>query len=230
MNADNNSEVLKNHKPGEGNAILTQEEKKQNTKQIAIYLLITFVVTYGIEIFMIMPMVGSTDVDQAYAAQALISSVMFIPAFSALLTRLLTKERLMGSNLMLTLNLKGNKKYYGLVWFGFALLVILGTALYFFIFPKQYDGNMGYLQMLLDRQAQAGGHYLRADEADNAGADWHGNLFVSLYEYYKLLWGRVGMEGVFAAPDVKAVPGSPHITFVRADLGTVACAPYGDGA
>ena len=164
MNADNNSEVLKNHKPGEGNAILTQEEKKQNTKQIAIYLLITFVVTYGIEIFMIMPMVGSTDVDQAYAAQALISSVMFIPAFSALLTRLLTKERLMGSNLMLTLNLKGNKKYYGLVWFGFALLVILGTALYFFIFPKQYDGNMGYLQMLLDRQAQAGGQAITLEQ------------------------------------------------------------------
>lgn len=197
MNADNNSEVIKNPKNREGKVILTEEEKKQNIKQIVIYLLITFLVTYGIEIFMIMPMVGSTDVNEAYAAQTLISSVMFIPAFSALITRFLTKERLVGSNLMLTLNLKGNKKYYGLVWFGFALLIILGAVLYFLIFPKQYDGNMGYLQVMLDGQAQTTGQAITLEQMKQAmlvqiGMGIFLSPFVNIMNCFGEEWGWRG--------------------------------------
>lgn len=128
-------------------------ETKINNKRLLFYLLFTFVVTYAVEFFMIMPMAGSSDINEAMTAQSLLVSVMLIPAAAALATRLLTKERMIGNNLMLGLNLKGNLKYYGLVWFGFGALVIFGAALYFLIFPQQYDPNMSYAVALLQAQA-----------------------------------------------------------------------------
>lgn len=129
-----------------------EEEKKMNLKQIGIYLLITFLLTYGTEIFGIMPMVGSADAEQAYAAQSMISSVMFIPALGALLTRLLTKERLTGRGLMLGVDLKKDLKYYGLAWFGFELLILFGAALYFLIFRDQLDPGLGYMKAISEAQ------------------------------------------------------------------------------
>lgn len=129
-----------------------ESEHKLNSKRIIIYLLFTFLITYAVEIFLIMPMVGSTDINKAYMAQMLVAGVMFIPALGALITRLVTGEKLMRSNLMLSLNLKGNLKYYGLAWFGIVLLTLFGTVLYFLIFPKQFDGNMGYVKLLIEAQ------------------------------------------------------------------------------
>ena len=129
-------------------------DTKSSKTQILLFLFITFILTYGVEIFLIMPMAGSMYVEQAYLAQLLVAGVMFIPAIGALLTRLITKEKFGKDNLMLSLNLKGNLKYYVLVWFGFALLIILGAVLYFAIFPKQFDGDMGYAQALFEEQAQ----------------------------------------------------------------------------
>lgn len=149
------------------------DEKKANLKQIVIYLLVTFILTYGMEIFVIMPMVGSTDVNTAYMAQSLISSVMFFPATGALVTILITRDRLLG-NLRLSLNLKGNLKYYGLVWPGFVLLIFLGTALYFVIFPDNFDSEMGYVQVLLKAQAESAGI-----PAESVGAEQAKSLMVS---------------------------------------------------
>ena len=129
-------------------------DTKSSKTQILLFLFITFILTYGVEIFLIMPMAGSMYVEQAYLAQILVAGVMFIPAIGALLTRLVTKEKFSKDNLMLSLNLKGNLKYYVLVWFGFALLIILGAVLYFAIFPKQFDGDMGYAQALFEAQVQ----------------------------------------------------------------------------
>ena len=129
-----------------------EEEKKQNLKQIGIFLLITFVLTYGTEIFGIMPLAGGTEEQEAMVAQSMISSVMFLPAIGALLTRLITKERITARTLMLNIELKKDLKYYGLMWFGFALLILFGAALYFLIFPNQFDANLGYMQAVADAQ------------------------------------------------------------------------------
>ncbi|MCM1136134.1 MAG: CPBP family intramembrane metalloprotease [Clostridium sp.] len=132
------------------------EEKKENRKQIIIFLAVTFLLTYGMEIFVIMPMVGSSDVSRAYAAQSMISGMMAFPAIGVLITLLITKDRLF-RNLRISFNLKGNLKYYGLVWFGFALLIFLGMALYFVIFPRQFDGELGYVKVVLAAQAEIAG-------------------------------------------------------------------------
>ena len=153
---NNNQEIWKKfNKPNPANGapkMTPQEEKKFNLRQIGIYLAVTFLMTWGTEIFGIMPMMGSDDAQQAYAAQQMISSVMFIPALGALITRLLTKERLTGKNLMLMVNLKGNLQYYGLVWFGFILLTLFGAALYFLIFQDQLDPGLGYMKAISEAQ------------------------------------------------------------------------------
>ena len=131
--------------------------KDITTKRIVIYLGITFVLTYAVEIFLIAPMLGSADVNQAMVAQTLISAVMLIPTMAVILTRLITKEGFKGRELMIALNLKGNKRYYALAWFGFALLITLGAVLYFLLFPKQFDGQLGYVMAMYEANAQAAG-------------------------------------------------------------------------
>lgn len=139
-------------------------EQKLNLKRIIIYLVLTFVLTYGVEIFLIMPMVGSTDINRAYMAQILVAGVMFIPAFSALITRLVTGEKLVGNSLMLSLGLKGNLKYYGLAWFGIVLLILFGTVAYFLIFPRHFDADMGYVRVLFESQPQAEGAAITSEQ------------------------------------------------------------------
>ena len=100
-------------------------DSKLELKRIAIFLGITFFLTYGVEIFLIRPMVGSTELNKAYLAQILVAGVMFFPACGALLTRLITGEKLSKDNLKLAPHFKGNLKYYGLAWFGTVLLIFL---------------------------------------------------------------------------------------------------------
>lgn len=132
-------------------------EEKLNTRRILLYLAITFILTYEIEIFIIKPMVGSTDINKAYLAQALIATMMFLPSVGALITRLVTGEKLVGKGVMLSLKLKGNLKYYAIAWFGIAGLIFLGAVLYFLLFPSRFDVNMGYAKSLFEAQAQAQG-------------------------------------------------------------------------
>lgn len=75
------------------------DEKKQAGRQILIFLAITFVITYGIELLLIAPLIGSSDINAAMAAQSLIAGVMFAPTFGAILTRLITKEGFLGSKI-----------------------------------------------------------------------------------------------------------------------------------
>ncbi len=138
-------------------------EKKLIGRRIMIYLAVTFVVTYGVEIFLIMPMAGSADEGRAYLAQALVAGVMFIPAAAALAARLITGEKLSGSGLMLAPHFRGNLKYYGIAWFGVLALILFGAALYFLIFPGQFDGNMGYVRVLLEAQAKMTGMAVTED-------------------------------------------------------------------
>ena len=41
------------------------DEKKQAGRQILIFLAITFVITYGIELLLIAPLIGSSDINAA---------------------------------------------------------------------------------------------------------------------------------------------------------------------
>lgn len=129
-------------------------EEKMNLKRILIFLAVTFVLTYFMEIAMISPIIGSPDVNQAMMAQSLITWVMFMPALGVFITRLFTREGFQGRDLYVTLKIREHLKYYGLVWFGFGVLTVAGAVLYFILFPKQYDSNLGYAAAVLNAQME----------------------------------------------------------------------------
>lgn len=129
-------------------------DKKIDLKRILIFIVLTFALTYFVEIVMIAPMIGSPDVNEAMAAQSLITGVMFVPALGAIVTSLLTKEGLLGGAMYFSLKIKEHLKYYGLVWFGFGVLTVAGAVLYFILFPRQYDGNLGYAAAVLRAQME----------------------------------------------------------------------------
>ena len=134
---------------------MNTESKKEAVKGILVYLAVTFILTYGVEIFVIMPMAGSININLAYAAQMMIAGVMFIPATGALITRFIMKEKLTKETMMLSINLRGNLKYYGITWFGVALMIIFGTVLYFLVFPNHFDKDMGYMRAVLEAGGQS---------------------------------------------------------------------------
>ena len=73
----------------------------------------------------------------------LIAAIMFFPAIGVFLTRLITKEGF--KNSFMKPNFKGNIKTYLLAYFGPGLLTLLGTGLYFLIFPSHYDPEFGFV-------------------------------------------------------------------------------------
>lgn len=140
------------------------KEEYLNDKRIILYLAFTFILTFAVEIFVIMPMAGDMDIEKAYMAQSLVAGVMFIPSLGVLFTRLITKEGFQIKNLMLTFHLKGNLKYYGLAWFGVALLIAFGAVLYFIIFPKQFDPELSYARAMFEAQSGAGSLELSGEQ------------------------------------------------------------------
>ncbi|MCM1128042.1 MAG: CPBP family intramembrane metalloprotease [Lachnospiraceae bacterium] len=130
-----------------------QEEQNLSVKRIWLYLFITFTLTYGVEIFLIMPLAGSADIQSAMFAQLLKAGVMFFPAFGVILTRMITRETFVGKTMMIHLRLKGNLRYYALSWFGIGGLILFGAAVYFVLFPGKFDPQMGYAALQLSRQA-----------------------------------------------------------------------------
>lgn len=116
-------------------------DPKLETKRIVLYLAITFIVTYAFEIGLIRPLITGEDKQLAMLGQSLIGTVMFIPAISVLLTRLITKEGFRNTLLQLP-KLKSNLGYYLFAWFGPAILTVIGMALYFLLNPGQFDPEL----------------------------------------------------------------------------------------
>ena len=108
-------------------------------KRIGLYLLITFVLSYALGIAFLFT--GLETNSQMYALFA--SVIMMFPALSVLLTRLITREGFADHGIRWTWK-KGNGRYYLLAWFLPAVLTILGCALYFLLFPEEFDWNMSY--------------------------------------------------------------------------------------
>lgn len=116
--------------------------------RIAIFLAFTFVVTYVYEIFVI----GNLVSNPAYASIStlLVAAVMFIPALGVVFTRLVTKEGF--KDAWILPNFRKHIRYYILAWLGPVALIAAGTVLYFLVYPKMFDPNMGYISQAYEAQ------------------------------------------------------------------------------
>lgn len=110
-------------------------------KRLVIFLGLAFVLTWIVE-FILMANGGLAN-PYGYVVLA---GIMFIPALSVVITRLVTKEGF--KNFGLKPHFKGHIRYYILAWFGPALLIVCGAVFYFLLSPSHFDptmSNMFYL-------------------------------------------------------------------------------------
>lgn len=127
---------------------MKQDEKKKTTKRILIYLGITFLLTYGLEIGVIRPLIYSVNPNSAMLGQTLISVAMLIPAFSVLLTRLFTQEGFHNCHILPGKGVfKKTIQYYLMAWFGMGILIVFGAVVYFLIFPDNFDPTLSVLAL-----------------------------------------------------------------------------------
>ncbi len=115
-------------------------KRNEGVRRILIYLGITFLFTYLVEIVWLRNLIGSEDAAKNRIAQFMTMGVMMIPALSGFVTRLITKEGF--TDAWIAPHIKGNLKYYLMAWFGPVVLTIAGAVLYFLLFPGEYDAQM----------------------------------------------------------------------------------------
>jgi membrane protease YdiL (CAAX protease family) len=124
--------------------------KPADKKRLIIFIIICFVITWSL--VSIFPL-GGIEYGTGISI-ILLAGIMFVPTISSILTRLITKEGFV--NMYLRPNFKGNIKKYLLVFFGPTLLIILSMALYFLIFPAQFDSSLTTLNYLTSLSGGAG--------------------------------------------------------------------------
>lgn len=123
--------------------------KKQDLFRVLCYVGITFLLTWGYCLLVLYPVINGESLNgvPSVTAQLLTAAVMFFPSLGVLLTRLFTREGFRDA--WLRPHFKKNTKYYLLAWFGPGALTILGSVLYFLLFPGEFDPGLGYLADIL---------------------------------------------------------------------------------
>ena len=129
---------------------MNEKDKKLEKKRILIYLGITFFITYVYSFCVVYPLSNTDNVRSGMSTLTtlLIAAIMFFPAIGVFLTRLITKEGF--KNSFMKPNFKGNIKTYLLAYFGPGILSLLGTVLYFLIFPNQFDPELGFVMSSIE--------------------------------------------------------------------------------
>ena len=119
-------------------------------KRILLFLSITFGLTWGYCLLVIYPLADGAALNgvPTVELQLLTAAAMFIPALGVLLTRLITRDGF--SDHWLKPHFKGNLRIYLLAWFGPVVLTLLGTGLYFLLFPDHFDPTLGYMRKIME--------------------------------------------------------------------------------
>lgn len=129
--------------------------KTDNTsRRILLYLGITFLITYSLEIFVIAPTVKSVSLTTQALGKMLIGSMMFIPAIGVLLTRLLTKEGFKNSYIVPKTG-KKSIPFFLFGWFGPVILSVIGAVVFYLVFPDRFDTGMSYMVSVYTAQGIA---------------------------------------------------------------------------
>ena len=119
-------------------------------KRILIFLVVTFGLTWGYCLLVIYPLADGAALNgvPTVELQLLTAAAMFIPALGVALTRLITREGFRDH--WLKPHFKGNLRIYLLAWFGPVALTLLGTGLYFLLFPDHFDSTLGYMRQIME--------------------------------------------------------------------------------
>lgn len=115
-------------------------------KRLIIFLALTFTLTYAAIFSLMLSGYGLGS----GITQIVFSVCMLLPAICSILTRLITKQGF--SNMYVRPRLKGNIKYYLAAIFGPSVLIFIGAAVFFLIFPAKFDASMSQIMNLMKMQ------------------------------------------------------------------------------
>ncbi len=125
-------------------------------KRIGIFLALTFGVTWAMA-FGLMAAGGTANP----LATVVFSLFMLVPALASLATRAITRQGF--GNLMLKPNFRRGWRQYLLAWFLPPVLIAVGAAVYFLLWPGQFDPSMTAVLDAAENQAAAAGQTLPRD-------------------------------------------------------------------
>ncbi|NLC78828.1 MAG: CPBP family intramembrane metalloprotease [Ruminococcaceae bacterium] len=114
------------------------ENRTLAKKSSIIFTVLVMVVTYA---FVAWLYFSNAYQDPAIYTLSL-SAMMFFPTLCSIVTRLATGENF--TDMYLRPRFKGHVRFYLIAWLLPAVLTVAGAAFYFLIFPKRFDGSMGY--------------------------------------------------------------------------------------
>ncbi|MBZ5529691.1 MAG: CPBP family intramembrane metalloprotease, partial [Acidobacteriia bacterium] len=122
--------------------------KTLDVKRIAIFLAFAFGIAWagGLVIFL----TGGLAKSQ-YTLLILTVVYMGAPALAHILTRLITREG--WKDVYLRPKFKQGWRYWLICWIAPSVLVLVGMAVYFALFPQYYDPTLGAVRKLLERAA-----------------------------------------------------------------------------
>lgn len=209
-------------------ALVGVTDKKVETKRILYFLALCFGVAWVSEIFAIIPMYQSGDVELVKEAVDMISQLMLAPALAALVVRIGTREGLVKSGIQF--NLFEHKALFLLGWFGTTALSFAGALIYFLVFRDNFDPDMTNFVASYSRSAANAGAQIDAvsivaayktdllikvftaavlDFINSFGEEWgfRAYLLPKLYRKFGAVWSMLlsGLaSGLWYAPLVAA--------------------------
>ena len=128
-------------------------------KRVALYLAVTFVLTWAYEVFLAIPAAsGAIAGVSAVTAQLLVAGAMLFPAIGVVVTRLVTREGFRGS-MIRPVRFRRTWPFWLLGWFGPSVLIALGAVLWFVLNP----GDFSVTESLYATQVDASMQVVSAD-------------------------------------------------------------------
>lgn len=115
-----------------------------NSNQVFIYLLLAYILSWGIWIGCYV-----LNLVQTAAFQILNIAIMWVPALSVWITKRVTKDDGFIEYSMIP-NFKGNRRWFFLAWSIPIIVTLLGGILYFLIFPNDFDITLSYIEHLIN--------------------------------------------------------------------------------
>lgn len=118
-------------------------------KRPLIFTIVVLILTWGLLLVS-----GLTGLLTGQMVTLIFGACMLLPAAANILTRLITKQGF--HDMKLRPRFKGNIKFYLLAWFSPAVLMALGAAVYFLLFPDKFDPTMSTFTKTLEAQGMQG--------------------------------------------------------------------------
>ena len=108
---------------------------KEENKKLILFLVFSFVIAYALQLIGIFS--GNIMI-----YQVLVAASMYAPMAALAISHKGTSTE--KTNINWSFKLKGNAKYFAIAWLMPAVFTIAGAALYFLLFPNNFDINCGF--------------------------------------------------------------------------------------